>query len=214
MQIDFINETTENIAKQLLWKLLVYKKNWVVYSWYIVETEAYLWDRDMACHSYNFKRTPKNEAMYLSWWHIYIYTIHTHKMLNIVSKEKDIPEAVLVRAIEPVEWIKYMEKNRKNSTNNLTNWPWKLTRAFEIGDELNEKLLIPISEDNSQQSWQGNLFIDYENSKIPRNIESSTRIWIPNKWKWTNKKLRYFVKWNIFVSGIKKANIEKDNWWN
>ncbi|MDR3151152.1 MAG: DNA-3-methyladenine glycosylase [Candidatus Peribacteria bacterium] len=34
---------------------------------------------------------------------MYIYTIHTHKMLNIVSKEKDIPEAVLVRAIEPVE---------------------------------------------------------------------------------------------------------------
>jgi DNA-3-methyladenine glycosylase len=231
--IDFINNTTQNIAQQLLWKLLVYKKNWVIYSGYIVETEAYLWSDDMACHSYNFKRTQKNESMYLPWWHIYIYTVHTHKMLNIVTKQIDTPEAVLIRAIEPAEWIENMEKNRKSNGINLTNWPWKLTKAFEIDDELNgEKLnsnvfwyLIDsgLHQNNATYppQWGGRLksrgsfyiFIDFENSKIPKKIENTARIWIPNKGKRTNEKLRYYVKGNAFVSGVKKGEIEEGSCW-
>jgi DNA-3-methyladenine glycosylase len=72
--IDFINDSTENIAQQLLWKLLVYKKNWVFYSGYIVETEAYLWSADMACHSYNWRRTKKK-------W-IYVFTLMTYLYLH------------------------------------------------------------------------------------------------------------------------------------
>jgi DNA-3-methyladenine glycosylase len=109
-----------------------------------------------------------------------------------VTKEKDVPEAVLIRAIEPVKWIEYMGKNRKNNWINLTNWPWKLTKAFEIWDELNWKSISQFLQDNQ-------LFIDYENSKTPEQIGNSTRIWIPNKWEWTNKKLRYFIEGNRFV---------------
>jgi DNA-3-methyladenine glycosylase len=203
---DFINETTENIAQQLLWKLIIYKKNWVIYSGYIVETEAYLWSIDMACHSYNWKRTRKNEVMYLPWWHIYIYTIHTHKMLNIVTKQINIPEAVLIRAIEPLEWIENMRKNRKNLDINLTNWPWKLTKAFEIWDDLNWSYLQDSGDDNI-------IFIDYEKSKIPKRIINTARIWIPNKGDWTGKKLRYYVKGNAFVSGVKRKEVEEENGW-
>ena len=56
------------------------------------------------------------------------------------------------------------------------------------------------------------LYIDFENSKTPKNIESSARIGIPNKGIWTEKELRYFVAGNKYVSGMKKSEFKDECW--
>ena len=82
---DFFMLDTVSLAKELLGKLIIVKNAGKILSGYIVETEAYLGVIDEACHGYKGKRTPKVEALYQKAGTVYIYTMHTHKMLNIVS---------------------------------------------------------------------------------------------------------------------------------
>ena len=56
------------------------------------------------------------------------------------------------------------------------------------------------------------LYLDFENAKIPRKIGVSARIGVPNKGVWTEKKLRFFVEGNRFVSGMRKADMKDDVW--
>ncbi|MEL3913357.1 DNA-3-methyladenine glycosylase [Treponema pedis] len=200
-EADFFNLQTEELAKALLGKLLLIKTENGIAGGYIVETEAYLGVTDRACHSFGGKRTPKVEAMYSQAGTIYIYTIHTHKMLNIVSCGKDNPQAVLIRAIEPVLGIPQMEKNRGTKGTVLTNGPGKLTKAMGI-----------TSIHNMMKMQQSELYIDFKNSKTPKKIKSSPRIGIPDKGIWTLKNLRFFVNGNKFVSGMKKNDYDNFPW--
>ena len=56
------------------------------------------------------------------------------------------------------------------------------------------------------------MYLDFENAKIPKKISTSARIGVPNKGVWTEKKLRFFVKGNKFVSGMKKAEMKEKIW--
>lgn len=132
----FFNRDTEELAQALLGKLLLIKNGAEVLGGYITETEAYLGVTDRACHSYGGNRTPKVEALYANAGTVYIYTIHTHKMLNIVACAKDNPQAVLIRAVEPVCGISVMEKKRGRTGVELTNGPGKLTKAMGINDSI------------------------------------------------------------------------------
>ncbi|MGP7816621.1 DNA-3-methyladenine glycosylase [Niallia sp. 01092] len=199
--MDFINLSTEEIAQQLLGKLLIHKTPSCLFSGFIVETEAYVGEIDIACHSYAGKRTARLESMYQQGGTIYIYMMHTHHMLNIVTKKAGDPQAVLIRAIEPVAGIEQMELNRNNTGILVSNGPGKLTKAMAItkaldGSTLNEK----------------HLFIDEANSKIPKEMITTPRIGIPNKEEWTLAPLRYYVKGNPYVSGIRKKDWVLDCW--
>lgn len=198
---DFFTLKTEDLAKALLGKLLLVKYGGERLGGYIVETEAYLGVIDAACHSYRGNRTPKVEALYAKAGTVYIYTIHTHKMLNIVACKKNDPQAVLIRALEPVYGISLMEKNRGKAGLLLTNGPGKLTNALGIN-----------GRHNMTKMQEGELFLDFKNSKTPKHILSSARIGIPNKGIWTGKKLRYFVKGNKYVSEIKKSDCLESVW--
>ncbi|WP_445490884.1 DNA-3-methyladenine glycosylase [Niallia sp. 03133] len=199
--MDYINLSTEEIAQQLLGKLLVHKTASSFYSGYIVETEAYIGEMDMACHSYAGKRTPRLESMYKKGGTIYIYTMHTHHMLNLVTREAGDPQAVLIRAIEPVAGIEEMEVNRNTKGTSVSNGPGKLTKAMAITKALDGSMLNNM-----------HLFIDEANSKIPKEIIQTPRIGIPNKEDWTLKPLRYYVKGNPYVSGIRKRDCLLDCW--
>lgn len=192
--IDYINQSTEEIAQVLLGKKLIHKTPAYTYSGYIVETEAYVGIEDMACHSYAGRRTPRLKSMYKSGGTIYIYTMHTHHMLNIVTKEEGNPQAVLIRAIEPFEGIEGMEKNRQANGVNVCNGYGKLTKAMEITKALNG---ILINEESLR-------IVD---GKVPSQIIESPRIGIPNKEEWTLKPLRYYVKGHPCVSGMKKGEM-------
>ncbi|MGH2649019.1 MAG: DNA-3-methyladenine glycosylase, partial [Ginsengibacter sp.] len=82
------------IAKQLIGKVLVTNFNGAITSGRIVETEAYVAITDKASHSFNGKRTERNEDMYAVAGTAYVYICYgLHHMMNIVTNDKDIPDA-------------------------------------------------------------------------------------------------------------------------
>ena len=219
---EFFKQDTILLAKKLLGKLILIKKDGKILGGYIVETEAYLGTEDKACHSFEGKRTPKIEALFGEAGTVYIYTMHTHKMLNIVSCEKGNPQAVLIRGIEPVINVERMIENRGKEGVLVSNGPGKLTKAMGISDGFNMSKIYEIEKNlgmkscklgyNIQMMKENVIYIDFENSKISKKIETSSRIGIPNKGVWTDKKLRYFVNGNKYVSKMKKSEYDNNCW--
>lgn len=124
-----------SIARELLGKIVVTNINGIRTSGRIVETEAYVAFTDKASHSFNGRRTAKNEHMYSPAATSYIYICYgIHQMLNIVTNEKDIPDAVLIRAIEPMEGIEEMlQRTGKNKPDNtLTKGPGNVGKALGL----------------------------------------------------------------------------------
>ena len=218
----FFKQDTVSLAKNLLGKLVIVKKNGEILGGYIVETEAYLGELDRACHGFGGKRTPKVEALFGEAGTVYIYTMHTHKMLNVVSREAGNPQAVLIRGIEPVINVERMIENRGKNGILVSNGPGKLTKAMGISDGFNKSKICEIKKNLSEMQQEFDydsenmdenvLYIDFENSKIPKKIKISERIGIPNKGIWTEKELRYFVEGNWYVSGMKKSEFKADCW--
>ncbi|KKP67679.1 MAG: hypothetical protein UR65_C0067G0010, partial [Candidatus Moranbacteria bacterium GW2011_GWE2_35_164] len=138
--------------------------------------------------------TPRNEVMFGEAGHWYIYLIYGfYNCLNIVTEEKNYPAAVLIRAVEPLEGISLMEINRKTKKlENLTSGPGKLCQAFGIDKNLNH-----ISALNKKSP----LFIGDIGTKIPKSkIIKTTRIGVDYAGKWKDKKLRFYIKNNAFIS--------------
>lgn len=107
---------------------------------YIVETEAYV-QEDPASHTF-MGETARNAAMFQAAGTIYIYfTYGMHYCVNIVTGPIGHGEGVLIRALEPVEGIEIMEKNRQKTGKDLTSGPAKLVKALGIPSELNGKKL-------------------------------------------------------------------------
>lgn len=220
--IKFFKQDTISLAKDLLGKLILVKKDDEILGGYIVETEAYLGAVDRACHGFEGKRTPKVEALFGKAGTVYIYTMHTHKMLNIVSCEEGNPQAVLIRGIEPVINVERMIENRGKEGILISNGPGKLTKAMGIGDVFNKSKISEITKEfhkvskksiyDIENMEENILYIDFENSKIAKNIGISARIGIPNKGIWTEKELRYFVAGNKYVSRMKKSEFKDECW--
>lgn len=128
----FYEQSTLSLSKSLLGKHLVHESPEGKTVGKIVETEAYLGVIDQAAHSFNGRRTKRTEVMFGPPGVIYTYVMHTHCLINIVSNVVDVPEAVLIRAIEPVEGVELMRKRRNKQGVLLTNGPGKLTKAMGI----------------------------------------------------------------------------------
>ncbi|MEK4565022.1 DNA-3-methyladenine glycosylase [Alkalihalobacillus sp. FSL R5-0424] len=128
----FYEQSTLSLSKSLLGKLLVHESSEGRTIGRIVETEAYLGTMDQAAHSFNGRRTKRTEVMFGPAGIIYTYVMHTHCLFNIVSNEIDVPEAVLIRAVEPVEGVELMKTRRGKEGVLLTNGPGKLTKAMGI----------------------------------------------------------------------------------
>lgn len=140
---DFYLQSCLKAAKELIGKVLVRKKGSKIYSGIIVETEAYLGDRDAASHSYKGK-TKRNEHMFGPGGTAYVYfTYGNHYCVNAVIGRAGVAHAVLIRAIEPAEGIETMKKNRGiDNIYELCSGPGKLTQAMEITGGLNGASLL------------------------------------------------------------------------
>ncbi|MCX6343626.1 MAG: DNA-3-methyladenine glycosylase [Armatimonadetes bacterium] len=138
---DFYVQNTVEVARAALGKIVVHVNDGVVTSGRIIETEAYLHD-DPACHA-SRGMTKRNEIMFGEPGRAYVYfTYGFHYCLNFVTQPKGIGEAILIRALEPIDGIDVMMQNRnKERLEDLCSGPGKLTQAMGIAKELNGECL-------------------------------------------------------------------------
>lgn len=194
----FYNRDTAVVAKELLGKVIVHEINGQKLSGKIVETEAYMGIMDKAAHSYGGRRTPRVEVMYGKPGFSYVFIIYgMYYCFNTVTREEGTPQAVLIRAVEPVEGIDLMAINRfkrpydqitKSQIKNLTNGPGKLCGA----------LLIDKNQ-NGEDLCGNKLYIEEgENEKF--NIISSKRIGIDYAEEAKDYLWRFYIEDNKYVS--------------
>ena len=136
---EFYLQDTLLVGSQLLGKLLVRRDGNAIRVAKIVETESYLGSIDAASHSYRGP-TARNVSMFGQAGHVYVYfTYGVHWMLNFVTQDEGIGNAVLIRAVEPLVGIDLMRKAVGASPDfpvqRLTNGPAKLAKAFGITRE-------------------------------------------------------------------------------
>jgi DNA-3-methyladenine glycosylase len=113
----------------------------------IIETEAYLGMKDRASHTWGGRRTPRTETMYRAGGCAYVYLIYgIHNCLNVVTGPEGEAQAVLLRAIEPVEGADWMRANRslgeRVRPGDVGGGPGKLCQAMQIDRKLNGVSLL------------------------------------------------------------------------
>lgn len=193
---DFYQQDALVVAKDLLSKLLVREIEGTKIICRIVETEAYIGPEDKGCHAYQNKRTKRTEVMFWSGGHAYIYLIYgMYHCLNVVTGQKNKPEAVLIRAIEPITGINRIKENRvikSKKIEDLTNGPGKLCQALAIDKKLNGYDLISGND----------LYIINDNNYNHQeyDIVADKRINIDYAEEYKDKLWRFYLKGNPFVS--------------
>ena len=177
----FFNQSTIDLAKALLGKYLMMGN----LKGKIVETEAYLYRGDPGCHAHR-GMTARNAPMFGPAGRTYVYFIYgMYHCLNVVSGKTGEGEAVLIRALEPIQGIALMQK-RRNTTKleNLCNGPGKLTQAFGITRKHNNLSLLDSK-------------LQIHPSREKPEIGSSRRIGLSVG---KELELRFYIKENKFVS--------------
>ncbi len=136
---NFYTRELQIVTKELLGKILVKNEKGKIRAGKIVEVEAYGGSIDEAAHTFKGK-TKRNQVMFREGGYLYVYfTYGAHYCCNVVTGYEGIGTAVLIRAVEPLEGIKFMIKNRfgRNLKNekekfNLTSGPGKICQAMAI----------------------------------------------------------------------------------
>lgn len=164
----YANEDVVFLSMDLLGKVLMTKINGELTGGIIIETEAYCGLEDKASHAYAGKKTRRNTVMYSIGGICYVYCCYgIHNLFNIVTNQANIPHAILVRAIKPVEGIPVMLKRRKRAhiDKTLSGGPGTLTQALGIGLEHNG---IPLTGPTIWIEDRGIVFKDTEITIGPR----------------------------------------------
>lgn len=205
----YARETLE-VAKDLLGKILVTELDGKKIAGKIVEVEAYIGPHDKGAHTFGNKRTKRTEAMFEEPGRTYIYLIYgIYNCINAVTNQVDKPEAVLIRALEPVEGLEEMALNRFNKSfeeltnrqiKNLTDGPGKLCMALNIDRSLNKEDL------------NGNkIYIKDSEEKENFNILRSKRVGIDYAEEAIDYLWRFYIEGNKYVSVTNKYSEKVDN---
>ena len=165
---DFFDRDTVAVARNLLGKVLVREVEGTRLWGRLVEVEAYLGPDDLAAHSSGGRRSPRNEVMYGPPGHAYVYfTYGMHHCLNFVTQPEGIPQAVLLRALEPGPGV------------GRCGGPGLVCRAFNIDRTLNGVELVPPA-----------LYV-LDDHAPARRIFETRRIGIGDQGDWTDRALRF-----------------------
>jgi DNA-3-methyladenine glycosylase len=185
------------IAKELLGKVLVTSFNNEITSGRIVETEAYNGAIDRASHAYGNRRTNRTEVMFGKPGTAYVYLCYgIHHLFNIVTNKKEIPHAILIRAIEPLQGIEIMQDRTRKKVldNTLTRGPGNVSKALGIFTYHSGLNLI-----NSEIR-----IIDDGFRYKKKEIATTTRIGVDYAGPDALLPYRYIVRDNPYVSGKRK----------
>lgn len=185
-------EDVVSVAKQLLGKKLFTSTDGIITAGIITETEAYDGVVDKACHAYGGKHTNRTATMFLNGGVTYVYLCYgIHHLLNVVSGTEGNPQAVLIRAIEPVMGIDVMLHRRKMDklAPRITAGPGALSQALGIDKQLNAKDL------SANEIW----IEDFEGYNDDQ-IVATTRIGVAYAQEHALWPFRFYVKGNKFVS--------------
>ena len=184
---DFYNRSTLTVARELIGARLVRILEGVKLVGLITETEAYISQKDLACHA-KAGLTPRTAVMFGEAGHAYIYfTYGNHWMLNVVAERVGFPAAVLIRAIQPIEGVDVMMERRSGRD---TFGPGKLCQAMGITKSENSVDLTETS---------GSLWIE-AGVKVPNSlVTKGPRVGLNNTPEpWLSKPWRFLVKnWRL-----------------
>lgn len=92
------------LAQALLGKIMVHRTPYGTVRGIITETEAYMGVEDKGSHTYMGRRTERTEPMFHIGGTSYVYFIYgMYNCMNITAGEAEIPQAALIRAVEPAD---------------------------------------------------------------------------------------------------------------
>jgi len=181
LEKDFYQRPADQVARDLLGKILYRNTPKKLFSARIVETEAYLGCEDKACHA-SRGRTPRTDIMFGPSGYIYVYLVYgIHHMLNFVTAGEGEAHAVLIRAAETI-----------SPTDLNLSGPGRLTKGLRITKQDNAK---PISKTGALYCAEDS-FSDFR-------VETSPRVGIDYAEEWREAPLRFFIQNHPAVSKTK-----------
>lgn len=184
---------TLELAEYLIGKTLVHDLPRVRVAGRIVETEAYPIG-DKAAHAYG-GLTPSRRSLFLSPGHAYVYfTYGSCFMMNVSSEVEGTGAGVLIRAVEPLEGIAFMERRRGTTRLlDLARGPGRLARAMDIDKRLDGQHLC-----DGGKLWLGDAV------RPAGAIGKSIRIGITRD---VTQPFRFYERGSSYVSGPGKLRV-------
>lgn len=194
---EFYQQETIEVARQLIGQVLVHKlSDGTRLAGRIVETEAYLGPEDPACHTFGGHKSERVRAMYLEGGHVYVYLIYgMYNCFNVVTLKADQAEAVLIRALKPLEGFENMMKQRGLSgegervQKQIASGPGRMCQAMQIGREF-----------NSHPLWKRPLWIEESTDEKNFEIDSDSRIGVDYSGDAAYWPLRFCLKNSPYLS--------------
>lgn len=141
----YARQDVVRVSRELLGKVLCTRVNGAVTKALITETEAYAGVGDKASHAYGGRRTRRTEPMFGDGGVAYVYLCYgIHHLFNVVSGPAATPHAILVRAGQPLEGIRLMERRRGRaaSVKGFMGGPGSLAQALGITTRLTGRSLL------------------------------------------------------------------------
>jgi DNA-3-methyladenine glycosylase len=185
------------IANDLLGKLMVTSWNGKQSIGRIVEVEAYNGIVDKASHAFGGRRTSRTEIMYGRGGTAYVYLCYgIHHLFNIVTNKRDIPHAVLIRALEPVEGIDLMlqRTGKVKADHSLASGPGNVSKAMGI-----------LTRHSGEDLLGKQIFLAYDNFTLRKSdIIVTPRIGVDYAAEDADLPYRLFIRNNPCVSAGRK----------
>lgn len=191
---NFYLQDTFQVAQQILGSYLCTCIDGQLTVGKIVETEVYLGSIDKASHSYPNKKTPRTQIQFGLGGYAYIFFVYgMYHQFCIVTGPANVPDVILIRALEPIAGIEYMMARRKiNQVKNLTNGPGKLCISLHITKDLYGADLL------GEQIWLSPP--NYRDKININQIQTAKRIGINYAAEFVDKLWRFYIKNNQYVS--------------
>ena len=192
-QTYYLDEDVVALARDLIGKHLYVRTEGVLTGGIIVETEAYRGPEDTGAHSFNHRRTARNEIMYSPGGVVYMYICYgIHDMLNIVTGPAHCAHAVLIRALQPTVGLETMRERRtvRHEDPRLCRGPGALAKALALKKVHNGSSL------QGPEIWIEDQGLSYPDTEVVAGPRIGLNIAEPYK----SIPWRFYVRGNVYVS--------------